>query len=66
MGKGRFAPTAAPAPDGWGRYLTADGEIWFCLEWERGTASGRRQWDKVESYCRYYTSFSDPVCLDLE
>jgi hypothetical protein len=55
----RFAPSAAPAPDGWGRYLTADAEIWFCLEWERGTASGRRQWDKVQSYCQYYKYFKD-------
>ena len=61
----RFAPSAAPAPDGWGRYLTADREIWFCLEWERGTASGRRQWDKVESYCRYYTDFSDPELTNV-
>jgi Replication-relaxation len=61
----RFAPSAAPAPDGWGRYLTADGEIWFCLEWERGTASGRRQWDKVQSYCHYYTYFKDPELTNV-
>jgi hypothetical protein len=61
----RFLPTAAPAPDGWGRYLTADSEIWFCLEWERGTASGRRQWDKVQSYCQYYTYFKDPELTNV-
>jgi hypothetical protein len=61
----RFLPTAVPAPDGWGRYLTADGEISFCLEWERGTASVRRQWDKVQSYCQYYTYFEDPELTNV-
>jgi hypothetical protein len=30
------------APDGWGRYLTPNGEILFSLEWDRGTEAPQR------------------------
>jgi hypothetical protein len=45
---------AAPASDGWGRYLTAFGEIVFDLEWDRGTESLRRLEDKIRSYIAYF------------
>lgn len=50
---------AALSPDGWGRYLTATGEITFMVEWDRGTESPRRLRDKVETYARHFTGRDD-------
>jgi len=38
------------APDGWGRYLTADREVLFSLEWDRGTEPPQRLARKAHSY----------------
>jgi len=40
----------APAPDGWGRSLTPDREVWFHLEWDRGTESPARLRRKIAGY----------------
>jgi hypothetical protein len=45
---------AAPASDGWGRYLAPFGEVLFDLEWDRGTESLRRLELKVRSYIEYF------------
>ena len=45
---------AALSPDGWGRYLTATGEITFMVEWDRGTESLRRLRDKVQTYANHF------------
>src|SRR5437899_715044 len=41
------------APDGWGRYLTPDGEVLFHLEWDLGTESYRRLVAKAQTYVNY-------------
>ena len=38
------------APDGWGRYLTADREVLFALEWDRGTEAPQRLARKAQGY----------------
>jgi hypothetical protein len=38
------------APDGWGRYLTAAGEVLFSLEWDRGTEAPQRLSRKAQAY----------------
>ena len=50
---------AALSPDGWGRYLTQEGEITFMVEWDRGTESPRRLRDKVQTYARRFTGRDD-------
>ena len=45
---------AAPASDGWGRFLTPSGEVIFDLEWDRGTASLQRLEQKIRSYIGYF------------
>ena len=45
---------SAPASDGWGRYLTPSGEVFFDLEWDRGTESLQRLDQKVRSYIGYF------------
>ena len=45
---------SAPASDGWGRYLTPSGEVFFDLEWDRGTESLQRLEQKVRSYIGYF------------
>lgn len=45
---------AAPASDGWGRYLTPSGEVIFELEWDRGTESLQRLELKLRSYIAYF------------
>ncbi len=45
---------AAPASDGWGRYLTPSGEVIFELEWDRGTESLQRLQQKIRSYIGYF------------
>lgn len=43
-----------PPSDGWGRYLLADREITFDLEWDRGTESPRRIRTKATGYVTYF------------
>jgi len=45
---------ASPASDGWGRYLLADREITFDLEWDRGTEHPRRIRTKANGYVSYF------------
>jgi hypothetical protein len=42
------------APDGWGRYLAADREITFHLEWDTGTETPQRLTEKVRGYADYH------------
>ena len=44
----------SPRSDGWGRYLLADREITFDLEWDRGTEWGRRIRTKATGYVTYF------------
>ncbi len=44
----------APIPDGWGRLLLADRELFLHLEWDRGTEQVRRLQGKVGAYLRYF------------
>ena len=53
-GKRRDRIAAAPASDGWGRYVTPSGDIYFDLEWDRGTESLRRLEQKIRSYTAYF------------
>ena len=53
-GKRRDRTAAAPASDGWGRYVTPSGDIYFDLEWDRGTESLRRLEQKIRSYIAYF------------
>jgi len=41
-------------PDGWGRYLTAEGEVVFFVEWDRATESPQRLGTKVSGYVRHF------------
>jgi hypothetical protein len=50
---------SAPASDGWGRYLTPDGEVIFDLEWDRGTESLQRLGQKIRSYIGYFKNRRD-------
>ena len=43
-----------PTPDGWGRLLTADGELLLHLEWDRGTEQPRRLRAKLLAYVNYF------------
>jgi hypothetical protein len=42
-------------PDGWGRYLTPEGEVVFLLEWDRGTESPARIRQKADWYVDHFT-----------
>jgi hypothetical protein len=44
----------SPTSDGWGRYLLADREITFDLEWDRGTEHPRRIRQKANGYITYF------------
>jgi len=44
----------SPASDGWGRYLLADRELLFDLEWDRGTEHERRLRQKASAYTSYF------------
>ena len=44
----------SPCSDGWGRYLLADREVTFDLEWDRGTEFGRRIRTKATGYVTYF------------
>jgi len=44
----------SPTSDGWGRYLLADREITFDLEWDRGTEHPRRIRQKANGYVTYF------------
>ena len=44
----------SPTSDGWGRYLLADREITFDLEWDRGTEHARRIRQKAIGYVAYF------------
>ena len=44
----------SPTSDGWGRYLLADREITFDLEWDRGTEHARRIRQKAIGYVTYF------------
>ena len=44
----------SPTSDGWGRYLLADREITFDLEWDRGTEHARRIRQKAIGYIAYF------------
>jgi hypothetical protein len=50
---------AAPASDGWGRYLIPSGELIFDLEWDRGTESLQRLEQKIRSYIGYFKNRRD-------
>jgi len=50
---------SAPASDGWGRYLTPEGEVIFDLEWDRGTESLQRLGQKIRSYIGYFKNRRD-------
>jgi len=41
-------------PDGWGRYLTRDGEVILLLEWDRATEFGKRLEAKVSEYVTHF------------
>ena len=58
-GKRRDRTAAAPASDGWGRYVTPSGDIYFDLEWDRGTESLRRLEQKIRSYIAYFKDRRD-------
>jgi hypothetical protein len=47
-------------PDGWGRYLTADREITFSLEWDSGTEPARRLAGQARAYLKYHAGRSRP------
>lgn len=56
----RFAAWGAPvAPDGWGRYLTARGEVTLMLEWDRGTEPAKRLRSKLRGYVRCFAGDGD-------
>jgi hypothetical protein len=46
-------------PDGWGRYLTAAGEVAFFLEWDRATESLERIRQKATGYRRHFSGQSN-------
>ncbi len=46
-------------PDGWGRYLTAEGEVVFFVEWDRATESPQRLSTKVTGYVRHFLGRRD-------
>ncbi len=48
------AAEGAPASDGWGRYLLPDRELFFDLEWDRGTEHERRLRQKASAYVSYF------------
>lgn len=41
-------------PDGWGRYLTPEGDIVFLLEWDRATEFPKQLEAKVSGYVTHY------------
>jgi len=43
-----------PIPDGWGRFLTADQEIFIHLEWDRGSELAKRLRLKLAAYISYF------------
>jgi hypothetical protein len=49
----------SPTSDGWGRYLLADREITFDLEWDRGTEHARRIRQKAIGYVAYFRGRRD-------
>jgi len=49
----------SPTSDGWGRYLLADREITFDLEWDRGTEHARRIREKARGYVTYFRGRRD-------
>lgn len=48
-------------PDGWGRYLTRDGEVILLLEWDRATEFGKRLEAKVSEYVTHFRGHLAPV-----
>ena len=50
---------SSPPSDGWGRYLLADREITFDLEWDRGTEHVRRLRTKASDYVTYFRGRRD-------
>jgi hypothetical protein len=50
---------SSPPSDGWGRYLLADREITFDLEWDRGTEHVRRLRTKASGYVTYFRGRRD-------
>ena len=49
----------SPPSDGWGRYLLADREITFDLEWDRGTEHAGRIRQKASGYVAYFRGRRD-------
>jgi hypothetical protein len=43
-----------PIADGWGRFLTADGEVLLHLEWDRGSELAKRLRLKLGAYISYF------------
>ena len=41
-------------PDGWGRYLTPEGDVVFLLEWDRATEFPKQLETKVSGYVTHY------------
>jgi hypothetical protein len=48
-----------PPSDGWGRYVTADGELRIYLEWDRGTERVERLGTTAATYARYFVGRRD-------
>lgn len=49
----------SPSSDGWGRYLFSDRELFFDLEWDRGTEHERRLRQKATAYVTYFRGRRD-------
>lgn len=49
----------APAPDGYGIFLTRTGRVIFDLEWDRGTEVFRRLEQKIQGYVEYWAKYRD-------
>lgn len=49
----------SPSSDGWGRYLLPDRELFFDLEWDRGTEHEGRLRQKASTYIAYFRGRRD-------
>jgi hypothetical protein len=51
-----------PVPDGWGRVLVDEGELFLHLEWDRGSEQARRLYGKLAAYVSYFRDRPQASC----
>jgi len=57
-----YGEEAAPVPDGWGRFLVGDRELFLHLELDRGSEQTRRLHGKLAAYIAYFRGRPQASC----